>query len=702
MSDEMEIEVGEELEEAIEGFLVDEVFPDEDDKQRLIQYLQTELEECYDGKERSEIEKDWQEWRRMASVKPRSRVKNTPWANASNVVTPFMFSSINGIQSHVKAAVTEKEPRVKVKSTDSEWCDHEKPLTEFLNNLMASKLHMDVKAYDDELAHEVSKMGMYIYEIPWTVDKTQFKRRDEFGNPMVVDKVIYEGPGWKSFRLEDVAIRNDWPDHQKAPLIGLRHYFTEQDMMLLSHDGFFQNVDKVMGLSEHELEDSRVVERSQIGVSTSVGSTDIGKPYEVIKCYVKWDADQDNIPEDLIVWFERKSGQILKAEWNTLSRRPIAIPRYIAINGEFYAMGAGWVLQHLQEEIDTLHNLRIDGLHVSTLQMLITRRGSGIGPDEEFFPLKNIQLDDPSSDWAMAKFPNTAHETIESEHMAKNDGKTAVGISDNQLGMPDPVAKSGTSPTLQQFLSQQGNKVLRSLIHSVQKGYEDGAMYTLMQCVANSDAVLETGHLLKLVKEEDQEKVREVLAMNVEDIPEKFTFIVESTRPDETEDAKRQLLMTKMQLYNQFIQQAMQLQMMFMQAQEPEFKNFVGQLIVGMSKLMEDTLMLLDTKNPGDYIPMYDNIELMVNMLKVMQKPQIEQMKARLEEMENGELSGSSRIPVGHQTPGYTANEGPVQQGGMGGNVPVPQAQAGPPAQGPPQLPGGAAPGGAGGIPRNG
>jgi hypothetical protein len=261
--------------------------------------------------------------------------------------------------------------------------------------------------------------------------------------------------------------------------------------------------------------------------------------------------------------------------------------------------------------------------------------------------------------------------------------------------MPDTTAKSGTSPTLQQFLAQQGNKILRSIIGSVADFYSELGQYVMLQAVANSDRVLAgRAPLLELLnEEEDKDLVRDVLRMDVEDIPQMFHFNVMTTEADKTDDARRQFLMTKHQLMAQYIQQAQQMVMMMdnpQMQQMPNAREFTMKMYVALTQLMEETLGLFDVENTDDYLPNVEKTQVALDIMEAMQAPQIAAAKRQLEEV-RGEGQGASAESgeSGVFQPGYTADENAAGDAGDQGAGAVAPGQGGGGNVGPaPQQPG--------------
>lgn len=683
----IEYEVVDEEEE--EDLVYDLVFGPEpkaqEIKDQLVGWLEEELDDLRPsegesgGNERYEMEQTWQTWRRMSMARPRHDQVTKPWKGAANMATPFMFSNINGVTSHVKSAITEKRPRLTMESMDSNWSEHAKAFGAWVNRLVESPLHINLPRYDTEIPYETTRMGTQVIETSWVQRRSQIKRMVGSA-PEVIDKIVYEGPDVQTYRLEDVFIRNEFATPEDTPVIFLRSYYTQQDLKVAEQRGEFENIDAVLSSPIREMDGNKRAENDTLGLDSELASNPTASQlYEVLKTYVRFDADQDGIPEDLIVWWNPSSRTILKSEFNELGVRPICVSKYISIPKQFYALGVGWMLEPIQAEIDTLHNIRINSLHIASLQMFATRPGSdAIGPDEEFYPFKRVVMEEPD-DFKVIEFPDTSAGTFQAEMMDQQYGRTVTGIAEAQLGMPDTTAKSGTSPTLQQFLSEQGNKVLRSIIKNAEMAQSQMGMHIVLTLVANGSLVIRSGKLLELAEPNERPLIEEVLMMSVEDVPLTFQFTVKSTPADETQDAKRQMVLTKMQLYMQYFQTAMQIQEMLASPQLPqELREFMQKMFVGMTNITEETLKLYDVDNIDELLPNVKHQELMLEMLEQMRKPQVEQMEQTLRRMKDGRQMGAAGPGMESYAPGYTRAVGTEREPGVGG----PQGVPGGPARG--------------------
>jgi len=446
-------------------------------------------------------------------------------------------------------------------------------------------------------------------------------------------------------RIEDFICRPYYSDIQKAPWIAHRLHYMWYELLQREDQGWFQDVQEVKREERVEPYEREGVDLERHGVTP-----DDVNIYDIYECYLFWDVDGDGVPEDVIVWIEPESGVILREEFNDLGRRPFVRIPYFNVPHQLYGIGVGWMCEHLQDEIDALHNMRIDGTHLSMLQMYATRRGSGIGPNEEFRPLKNLQVDDPRSDIVPFKFPDIGPSTIQAEMITKEYSDRVTGATDYMMGVESKNIGTKATATGTMFLAEQSSRVFLAVEDSVVHGYSETGLLVLLQLIKNKNRVD-----LSLVANDKQEALRRVLDTSLEDIPARFRFSVKTNKAEQSEAEKRQAHLMVMQLYSQYGKEVFQMLPVIYNEQVPQpIKEVASKFFIGATKLMDKVLLHFGVDNPDEYLPNVKDLEMLMNMLEMMKGAQ-------------GGINtgggGQSGIPVGGAV-------GVPQVGGPGGGQP--------------------------------
>ena len=392
----------------------------------IVDYLTVEIQDVFGGKERKTMEEDWKKWRRQREARPAERTKTFPWPGASNVCPPLAMYNTNGIYAMLKASTGDKKPAWEVDAQDPLFNNEAVSWGKFLGLLAESPYHANLRGALNHILYELASMGTQFVQIPWVIERWNFKRQQAGGPVEAVSKISRDCPQVIPINLEDFGTRSHWGDIQKAPWIAIRTHLYDYELKQRVVDGVYpqDKVDKVLTRSTDDITDARQAEMAQQGLTPTTGDT---KVYDVYQTYLFWDVDGDGAPEDIKVWFDPISQTILRSEFNDLGVRDIVKIVYIPRPGELYGIGVGWMVEHAQDEIEALHNMRVDGTMLAMLQMFVTRRGSGISDDEDFHPLKNISVDNPREDFLPVKFPDIGYGTIQAEMIIKEYAERVTG-----------------------------------------------------------------------------------------------------------------------------------------------------------------------------------------------------------------------------------------------------------------------------------
>jgi hypothetical protein len=497
----------------------------------------------------------------------------------------------------------------------------------------------------------------------------------------VVEKTRSVSPRVVNIPLEDFIMQPYFDDIQRAPWVGHVVYLTEHELRNRERMGIYENVDAVLSGGASGVPEGREETMERMGIA--LGTKDKSGMYAIIEMYMYEDADGDGFPEDLKLWVHPESGTFLRAEFNDLGVRPIARLTYFDRPGELYGVGVGWIVERLQDEIDALHNMRIDGTMLAMLQMYVTSRGSNIAPGEEWRPLKHLEVDDATRDFQVVKFPDISPSTIQAEYVTKEYADRATGATDAMMGFESFAGSSRRTASGTMFLAQQNMRTLQPVIDSIEDAFSEIGRLATFQLVRNKDFL---GEQLNMVSPEHQEVLRSLLQdLNIEDIPSSFRFRIKTTDMQKTEEAKRQAKMTLIQLYVQYGQQVFQMLPMIYSQQAnvpPAIKQVASKFFVGATNMMEEVFHFFGEERSDKYLPYVKDIQLMLQAMDMMKEQQVGGLYGQLNsaaKANSNQMGAPGGQPVG---PG-----GPAGGPGMGGNEAPMGAGGGPPPQGAPDVP---------------
>lgn len=128
-------------------------------------------------------------------------------------------------------------------------------------------------------------------------------------------------------------------------------------------------------------------------------------------------------------------GAFLLSDLIWTGERPLVEMHYQTVSNRFWSMGVCEICEHLSEEIDTLHNMRVDVGQATNLPWFFVRASSYVKPSEiELRPLAMIPVDDPRAIVA----PQTQNVTsfyYQEEQLLLTLVERVMGVTDLFLGV---------------------------------------------------------------------------------------------------------------------------------------------------------------------------------------------------------------------------------------------------------------------------
>ena len=305
------------------------------------------------------------------------------------------------------------------------------------------------------------------------------------------DNVIFDGPVLEILRQEDCFMLGNYDDIQKAPFFAHRTWMSESQLRRLAGDGFFdkQAVNKI--LEQNKVKDEKAGSKSRTGIipenSYVSEEKDIqegvvtvtslaNKPeFEIFETYMTYDMDEDGFDEEIIVWVEGKTREIVRhTDLDRVcsdGKRPFFKGDLIKRPGRSYSIGLAELLYPLNTELDAIHNQQIDFGTITTIPFFIYTPMSGLKQEEiRLEPGVGIPVDDVNS-FRFPQFPQNLnfHQSQEEDiRRMANDLTALQGPSIGQA--PSPLGAGRTATGLTTIL-QESNLQLDIFIKRLQSTY---------------------------------------------------------------------------------------------------------------------------------------------------------------------------------------------------------------------------------------
>lgn len=442
-------------------------------ERRLAYYLEYELSQA--SAER------WQFMNKLARLKEKFKAKfpefpkDWPIANASQLIVPIIKTNVNTLGARIYQTVMAAEPLASVRTTDNQFQDFAFDFETFLATYSDEKLNMAELL--DGWVTEVIKLGTGILEVTTRLDRRTGTTYDNItGKYENRTEDLYNGPIVYHVPLEDFWIRPAYRDLQTAPWCGKEVRLTWSQIKDMAMSGEL-NPDKINNiwrwvgqadldtprpmLKQEELEQLRPTNRQL---------------YNLFELCVRWDFNGDGLDEEAIVYFHRPSRTVLRKKFSGFRQRPWRVGRFMLQEHWFYGEGLAEMLEHLQEEISTMHNQRIDNATLANIRpILVARLIQGLRPGDRIWSGKIIKVQNVKEDVGTLQLGDVYPSTVMAENIANQYAERLSGVGEVAAGQAKPVSRTTATAQLAllEELNRRFDKVVKGLRRTLRDVYRD-------------------------------------------------------------------------------------------------------------------------------------------------------------------------------------------------------------------------------------
>jgi hypothetical protein len=206
--------------------------------------------------------------------------------------------------------------------------------------------------------------------------------------------------------------------------------------------------------------------------------------YNVIEAYVKADVDNSGINADLVVWVASETGDILRANYlhrlNRQGTRPYAVIDYYRRANAENPVGLVEIMMPISQEMDAIHNMRIDFGTLATMPIGFYRASSSLNAEKiELTPGMLIPLDNPQQD---VYFPNMGNRTsfgFNEESSLQVYLERLTGVNDMTLGAMSGTQGAARTATGARALVGEASANLDVFLRRMQRGWKKVLHYML-------------------------------------------------------------------------------------------------------------------------------------------------------------------------------------------------------------------------------
>lgn len=326
----------------------------------------------------------------------------------------------------------------------------------------------------------------------------------------------------------------------------------------------------------------------------------------VYRIHARFDADGDEVEEDLIVDYHLPTQTVLRATFNYFmhGKRPFSVGKYMPGQG-FYGMGIAELDQWAQTATSRLLNSLIDNASLSNTVMLGVPEGMNISPDEPFY--------------AGRLLPTPAGESIQPIQLGRPYNgmfqliDSTIQWSEQRVGVPElrqgdiSNLPSRTPASVVLNALNEGNKRFDMILGNFRSGPGEEIGLRLLQNIIqiSKDDARWKEYATSTLGEKDGAMVVELLDGDVFDVGSRFGISLTATNSQINKVAQRQDLVFLQQSMSQSYQQSFQWAQMLAQSnQDPETLLAVAESAFnGTVELQRRLLEAHDIQNVDRYTP---------------------------------------------------------------------------------------------------
>lgn len=311
-------------------------------------------------------------------------------------------------------------------------------------------------------------------------DKNTKIYRDKDGNELVKKPVTkYDGVMIYPVSREDWIQSSDAIYPEDAFLCGFRKYLRPSQFQSRMNRGKYPELSEQDGnavLTGGRLDDTKI---SRAEDQYKLIQDNLEEQIDLWQLYVKYDVDGDGEEDDIIVLWNDTCKKILKCIYTPYFYGERPFVKFIASPVEYSADGEGTceILESVQNEVDTLHNQRIDRGNQLNAPVWLRRIGNVKG-DIPFHPGAVVDCDNPNEDVKPLLGHGIYPDTAMLEAMAIQNGMQAVGVSAVNMGQSTasrPVARESL------LLAQEANKKIQFMIDNIRRAFSETGIKALEQ-----------------------------------------------------------------------------------------------------------------------------------------------------------------------------------------------------------------------------
>ena len=348
-------------------------------------------------------------------------------------------------------------------------------------------------AADIQTAQSEIESGSVTPETLEFLDQMTFLAQNhDFVNHPFIDiereETTYNNPDWVFIPIEDFIFHPRAIDIQDSPYVAHR-FRRDIDELLKEQDiGVYTNVDLLpVGLSNEGseiisshgdklLNDVQTLEEGYQNISHE--AADGLENIEIIEWHGKYDIDDDGRMEDIVATFSPGARVLLSVRETDLlhGKKPFVEIKPFPTPGRFESQGVPELITDLQQEVNDIHNMRIDNGTITNAVMWWFDPNSDIDP-EIHRPGPGQGFPAGPNQFGIVQTGDIKHSSFKEEELVRRLIQDRIGVSDFAIGN-DTTAIANKTATGISAIVNEGNQRLEMMLRNISVGINEAVLQT--------------------------------------------------------------------------------------------------------------------------------------------------------------------------------------------------------------------------------
>ena len=367
-------------------------------------------------------------------------------SDRSNLHIPYSYSTVDTVRSKLISVMLASRPYISYVPKDADDVANAQHMEALVDTQLA-RVDADVYSKFYLMITDMLIYGVCPFEVGWRYETRNIMQRlplpEELGIPMgyaeqEVEIPFWDDPDFQPFMVDDLFPDPEGTDIDDCAWVIRRRYITEKELKEKEAQGIYKIKDwddiRESGIDLHEGKQGRL---------SSIGA-DSGSYY---------DADTKSRRFELLEMWEDdhvttiiNRQEIIRDEDNPFwhGKKPFGLVKFDPLNGEFYGISLVGSIEHLQAELNTTRNQRIDAVSASINRMWKVLKGAGIAPEDLVSRPNGILWVDDMESVQEITFTHLESSAYQEEGIIKEDIQEATGTYNEARGQASSSRRTAT------------------------------------------------------------------------------------------------------------------------------------------------------------------------------------------------------------------------------------------------------------------